>query len=181
MAADRPRALERLLDALDVGDHRAEIEHEVGVLDAAPDRERAVRAHVDAHVQRVVHRDGALREHRHQDRRAEALAERQHLALRLEAEGLDADQHHRPLRAVEALDRVARRLAHLVRIRVPEVERPPVLGDGARHLDRPVHHVAVDLDVARPLLAPHRAHDRIDLLGGGPGSVDEARAAVTSR
>ena len=179
-AADRPdrpitRDARRAAAEIHVGEQRPEVQDEVGAVHAVDDRTRADRSDVDPHVEPVVHRKGALGEHRGRDRRAHALGELAHLALDLEAKRLDADHRERAARGVEPLGRFADRLLHLALVRATEGESPVPVDDLPRHRDPPLHHVAVDLEVARLLLAPHGSHDVVHALGRRVRVVEHAR------
>ena len=85
-----------------VGELGAEREHQVGAAHAPLDRRRRERPHVDADVQRVVHREDALREHGGDDRRAELLRHLAEVRVGAAPEQLDAAHHDRALRAAQA-------------------------------------------------------------------------------
>ena len=115
-----------------VGELVAEREHEVGRAHAPLDRGGAERADVDAHVQRVIHREDALREHRRHDGRAELLREAQEILLRALAEQLDAADQDRALRRADAHQRVGHRLGELALVRARTREAPVPFHDGLR-------------------------------------------------
>ena len=148
-----------------VGEERAEVQHQVGTVHPVDDRARADRPDVDAHVERMVHWKGALGEDGRGDGSAHPFGERPHLALQLEAEGLDADHGERPARGVEALGRLADRLLDLPVVRPTKGERAVPLEDLARHGNPALHHVAVDLQVAGLLFPPDSTHDVVHALG----------------
>ncbi len=181
--ADRPDGavtgdLRRPAAEVHVGEQRPEVDHQVGVVDALPDRGRTERADVDAHELRVVHREGALAEDRRHAGRAHALDQLHDVALQLVAEGLDADDHGRPAGGVEARGGLARRLGGLALVGARELEGAVPGTDRLRHLDGALHHVAVDLEVAGPLLAPDRAHHAIDLVRDTARIVENGRGTA---
>ena len=98
--------------------------------------------------------------------------------LDLEAEGLDADHREGPPGGVEAGGRLAHRLVHPALVGTREGEGPVPLDQRGGDRDAALDHVAMDLEVPRALLAPHRAHDLVDVLGGRARVVDDAGRAA---
>jgi hypothetical protein len=176
---DRARPRDRRIAApeLHVGERAPEVEHQIGGGDAAAGRRRRERADVDAHELRVVHRDRALGEHRGCARRTGALDQPHHLVGQPIAMALDAGDDGRRARRVQTLRRLARRLAHLPPIGAALGQSAVPFQDRARHVDRPLDHVAVDLEVAGAVLRPDLADHRVDVGGRGRRVREHARLA----
>src|SRR5580704_3117143 len=86
---------------------------------------------------------------------------------RLEAVNLDAGDQHRLAARVEHRGRLVRRLLDLARVGFLKMQPPVPFDQLLGDFDLPVHHVAVNFDIARPLLGPDSLDDAMQLVGGG--------------
>ena len=164
LAIDRPHRLfldhvRRTVAEVHVGSEASEVEHEIGLVHPRDNRRRTDRADVHAHVQRMVHRERALAEHGSEHGRAHLLSELDQILRCLEAVNLDTSDQYRLAALVEHRGGFMRRFLDLARIGFLEVQATipfdQVLGD----FDFPIDHVAMNLDVAGPLLGPDAFHD----------------------
>ena len=100
-------------------------------------------------------------------RRAHLLGQLDQIVRRLEAVNLDAGDQHRLAALVEHRGGFVRRFLDLARVGFLEVQAPvpfdQILGD----FDLPIDHVAMNLDIAGPLLGPDALDDAMQFVGGG--------------
>ena len=143
---------------------------------------RRDRAHVDAHV--AAGGPSGTRPWRARwspparpsAPRAGATSRLQLVAIRLDADDVTSGRRAALKRA--AVSRTASVVVALVGAR--EVQAPVPLEDLARHADAALDHVAVDLEVAGTLLAPHRPHDVVRPSRPRCAASSSTRAAQVS-
>ena len=115
----------------------------------------------------MVHRERALAEHGGEHRRAHLFGQLDEIARRFEAVNLDTGDQHRLARLVEHRGGLVRRFLDLARVGLLEVQLAVPFDEFFRDFDLPIDHVAMNLDVAGPLLGPDVLDDAMQLVGGG--------------
>ncbi len=165
----------RAIAEVHVGLQAAEVQHKVRLVHPLDDRRRAYRPYVDAHIERMVHREGALAEYRRHYRRAHLLGQLDQISRDLIAMNLDTGDQHRLAAFVEHRGGLARRFLHMACVGFVKVQMTVPFDNFVGHFDLAVDHVAMDLDVTRALLGPDRADHVVKLHRGAPGIGQHGR------
>ena len=179
---DRPHRLalddfRRAIAEIHVSLQASEVQHEIRLVHPRDDRRRAYRPDVDAHVQRMIHRERALAEHRGQHRRAHLLCQLDQFARGLVAMDLDARDQHRFAALIEYRGGFACRLFEPARVGFVKPQMAIPFQQLVGHFDLAIDHVAMDFDIAGALLGPDRAHHIMQLHRGAARIGQHRRGA----
>src|SRR5262245_20978595 len=173
-----PKRFGRLAAAhFDIGQEHTQADDQIRLFDARANRRRADRARIDAHEQRMVHRESAFGENRGAAWNAHFLDELDDLSRRLETIGLDAHQPERPLSAAQPFGGIAHRFVELAPFRLRMGQFTVPRNDLLRYRDLTFDHVAVNFEVARLLIQPDGADHLVDVSGRAQRIVDELGGA----